>query len=220
MLVTQNSKTSSFGSKMVASLDGQVTPSRNETPRKVAMREDHDVGIVDLVCILSRIFGLCVESSDFGDDTVDPSGHLCGGFPGGLTGRAAVVPDAPVGRFLFDILGKHSLVRSIVPFSNLGVGDNVALGGCVFAKEKLGGSLSSSAWGDEDVPEMSRVDEFSRANHPGTHFKDHFLTVGGEGNVSDTGVSAVQGPLSLAVADEVDSGHSLCRHLGSLEALV
>lgn len=81
--------TSSFGSKMVASLDGQVTPSRNETPRKVAMREDHDVGIVDLVCILSRIFGLCVESSDFGDDTVDPSGHLCGGFPGGLTGRAA-----------------------------------------------------------------------------------------------------------------------------------
>lgn len=81
--------TSSFGSKVVASLDGQVTPSRNETPRKVAMREDHDVGIVDLVCILSRIFGLCVESSDFGDDTVDPSGHLCGGFPGGLTGRAA-----------------------------------------------------------------------------------------------------------------------------------
>lgn len=81
--------TSRLSCKVVTSLDGQVAPSCNETPRKVAMREDHDVGIVDLVCVLSRILGLFVESSDFGDDTVDSSGHLCRGFSGSLAGRAA-----------------------------------------------------------------------------------------------------------------------------------
>lgn len=176
--------------------------------------------MVDLVCVLSRILGLFVESSDFGDDAVDSSGHLCRGFSGSLAGRAAVVPDAPVRSLLLDILGKHSLVRSIVPFSNIRVGDKVAFWGRVSAKEKFGGSLSSSTWGDEDVSEMSRVDELSRANHSRAHFEDHFLTVGGKRNVSDAGMSTVQGPLSLAVADEVDSGHSFCRHLGSLEALV
>lgn len=30
-----------------------------------------------------------MESADFGDDAVDSSGHLCGRFSGGLTGRAA-----------------------------------------------------------------------------------------------------------------------------------
>lgn len=50
------------------------------------MREDYDVGIVDFVCIFSCIFGFCVESLDFGDDMVDLSGYLCGGFFGGFIG--------------------------------------------------------------------------------------------------------------------------------------
>lgn len=217
MLVTQNSKTSRLSSKVVTSLEGQVTPPRDETPGKVAMGEDHDVGIVSFFWVLDRVLSLFVESADFGDDAVDSRGHLCGRFSGGLTGRAAVVPDAPVRPFLLDILGKHSFVRSIVPFSNVGVGNNVTHWGLVFAKEKFGSSLSSLTGGDEYVSEVSRVDEFSLPNHPRTHFKNHLLTVGGEWKVSDSSVSTVQRPLGLAVADEIDSGHSLWGHFINLD---
>lgn len=81
--------TSRLSSKVVTSLEGQVTPPRNETPGKVAMGKDHDVGIVGFFWVLDRILSLFVESADFGDDAVDSSGHLCGRFSGGLTGRAA-----------------------------------------------------------------------------------------------------------------------------------
>jgi len=151
---------------VVTGLERKVDPPRDEAPGVVSVRDDQDVcgfRVLRRVCLFLGL-GLAesrvrvdltystVDLSDLGNDAVHSVAHLLRRFSGGFTWRAStvslavppdppVVPNRPFGFLFPDILGEHSLVLSVVPFGDVGVGGEDALVGLVVA-EKLRSGLS------------------------------------------------------------------------------
>ena len=82
-------------------------PARRENPEYVSVRKQSDIAL---------------NGANAGNHSVRPCTDLLGCF----SARAAVAENHPAGPFLVDLLGRQTLVLTIVPFDEVGVDD-----GCV-----------------------------------------------------------------------------------------
>src|SRR5262245_63077343 len=124
-----------------------------------------------------------------GDDAVDPRPDLVRA----LAARTAVPEDRPPRSLQMDLLGRESLVLTVVPFLQVGLERRAP----AEARELTGLARST---------EGARQDELERLlGQNRTQTPRERPTVLGERNIGRSGVLPAQAPLSFTVADHEDA---------------
>src|SRR5262245_32984791 len=124
-----------------------------------------------------------------GDDAVDPRPDLVRA----LAARTAVPEDRPPRSLQMDLLGRESLVLTVVPFLQVGL-------------ERRAPAEARELTGLECATEGAREDELERLlGQDGTQAPRERPTVLGERDIGRSGVLSAQAPFSFAVADREDA---------------